>query len=52
MQEFQRELNLKTVMSQHTSESNCVFITIPLSVITDHLIFMEYLYVLIRDAPK
>ncbi len=37
----------QTVISQHTSESNCVFITTALSVITDRLIFTEYLYVLI-----
>ncbi len=37
-------------MSQHTSESNCVFITIALSVITDRLMFTEYLYSLITAA--
>ncbi len=37
-------------MSQHTSESNCVFITIALSAITDRLMFTEYLYGLITAA--
>ncbi len=40
----------QTVISQHTSESNFVFITTALSVITDRLIFTEYLYVLITAA--
>ncbi len=31
------------LMSQHTSKSNCVFITIALSVIIDRLIFTECL---------
>ncbi len=40
----------QTVISQHTSESNCVLLLFDLSDITDCLIFTKYFYVLITAA--